>query len=61
MNELMRLEAEHHAGEHYDRHTDINHWGTQRGYVRVGGQKVTVKRPRIRSKSDGKEVPLETY
>ena len=51
MNELMRLEAESLAGTPWQRHTDIDRWGTQNGYVRLGGQKLAVERPWVRSKS----------
>jgi len=34
--------------------------GSQPGYIILGGQKVAVRRPRVRS-IDGKEVPLEVY
>ena len=34
--------------------------GTQPGYIILGGQKVAVRRPRVRS-IDGVEVPLEVY
>ena len=34
--------------------------GSQLGYVILGGQKVAVRRPRVRS-LDGEEVPLEVY
>lgn len=61
VKEMMRHEADQLAGERYERNTDIDRWGTQSGFVRVGGQKVEVQRPRVRSKSTGKEVPLESY
>lgn len=61
MRELMRLESEQRAGAPYERHSDIDRWGTQSGFVRLGGQKVEIERPRLRSKSKKKEEPLETY
>ncbi len=61
MNELMRLEAESLAGTPWQRHTDIDRWGTQNGYVRLGGQKLAVERPRVRSKARRQDVPLKTY
>ncbi len=35
-------------------------WGRQDGYVIFGGQKVSIPRPRVRTR-EGKEVPLEAY
>src|SRR5262249_36082076 len=35
-------------------------WGQQPGYVVFAGQKVPVKRPRVRTR-EGQEVELETY
>ena len=61
MKELMQLETDHRAGAPYERHTDIDRWGTQLGFVRLAGQKLAVERPRMRSKSKGVDVPLETY
>ncbi len=61
MRELMRLEAEQLAGVRYQRAGDVDRWGRQSGYVRIGGQKLEVDRPRVRSKSSGREVPLQTY
>lgn len=61
INELMRLESEQLAGGRYARNTDVDRWGTQTGFVRVGGQKLAVDKPRMRSKSKRNEVPLETY
>jgi transposase-like protein len=61
INELMRLESEQIAGEHYARDTDIDRWGSQTGFVRLGGQKLAVDKPRMRSKTAKREVPLVTY
>lgn len=35
-------------------------WGRQRGYVVFGGQKIALRRPRVRTR-DGVEVALESY
>lgn len=60
MQQIMEEELNHLAGKRYDRRTDVDRWGKQRGYVIVGGQKAPVHRPRLRSK-DGKEIPLTSY
>jgi len=39
---------------------DIRHHGSQPGNVKVGGKRVQVARPRLRSR-DGKEVPVAAY
>jgi transposase-like protein len=40
----------------------LYHWGTQTGYFSVGGQKVSVERPRVRrGRGKGKEVIPTTY
>src|SRR5438093_842515 len=36
-------------------------WGSQPGWVAFGGRKVTVHKPRIRSKSTGRELGLPKY
>lgn len=39
---------------------DIRHHGSQGGYAQVGGKRIQIERPRLRSK-DGKEVPVPAY
>ena len=69
---IMNSESEHLAGRRYSRpkgsgdKTDIDRWGTESGYVLLGGQKVRVRRPRLRTKdksegSCGQEVSLTSY
>lgn len=61
IEELMRLESEYLAGARYQRQTEIDRWGRQRGYIRLGGQKIGLERPRLRDRRSGKEVALQTY
>lgn len=39
---------------------EVRHHGSQGGYARVGGKRMKIERPRLRSK-DGKEVPVPAY
>ena len=57
---IMNSECEQRAGERYSRRTDVDRWGTESGYVLLGGQKVRVIRPRLRTK-DKQEVSLTSY
>ena len=58
---IMRAEVESVAGSKYTRKTEgIDRWGHQPGYAIIGGQKVPVKRPRLRT-SEGNEMGLESY
>ena len=41
--------------------TQIRHWGSQEGSVRIGPAKTKVKRPRLRDKLTGKEVKVPAY
>ncbi len=60
MTGIMEQEREYLAGKRYDRTTEVDRWGRQKGYVIVGGQKAPVGRPRLRDKA-GKEVALTSY
>ena len=57
---LIESETEYLAGKRYNRTTEVDRWGSQGGYVTAGGQKVKVKRPRLRGKQ-GEEVQLTSY
>jgi putative transposase len=59
---LMDEEVGHLVGERSRRSPErkANRWGTERGYCVVMGQKVPVKRPRVRS-TDDREIRLGTY
>jgi len=57
---IMKAECEQLAGKPYARKTDIDRWGSEDGYAVLGGQKVEVKRPRLRTKQK-QEVHLTSY
>ncbi|MCL4519198.1 MAG: transposase, partial [Thaumarchaeota archaeon] len=57
---IMDWESEQLAGKRYSRKTDLDRWGTESGYVLLGGQKVRVRRPRLRNK-EKEEVSLTGY
>jgi transposase-like protein len=53
---LRRVGPRHHP----DAASSCVRWGQQPGYVNFCGQKVSVARPRVRTR-EGEEVPLENY
>lgn len=59
MQAFMDSEVAIKAGTAYSHGTTTNRWGSQHGYVVVGGQKVRTVRPRLRM--NGREAKLETY
>src|SRR5258707_4254221 len=62
MDLLMQEEVRELVGERIQRQTErsANRWGSEQGYCVVMGQKVPVKRPRVRT-TDDKEVRLGSY
>jgi putative transposase len=60
--QLLEQEREALCGARYkhDRDRKASRAGTTPGELALGGRKVTVKRPRVRSK-DGTEIPLKTW
>jgi putative transposase len=62
MELLMQEEVRELAGERSQQQADrkAHRWGSERGYCVVMGQKVPVRRPRVRSLED-KEVRLGSY
>jgi len=62
MDLLMQEEVRELVGERSERQTErtANRWGSEQGYCVVMGQKVPVKRPRVRTVED-KEVRLGSY
>jgi putative transposase len=62
MDLLMQEEVRELVGERSQRQTErtASRWGSERGYCVVMGQKVPIKRPRVRS-TDDKEVRLGSY
>lgn len=59
MKALIEAEVKTLVGERYNRQSEYYRWSKQKGYVVVGGQKVPMVRPRVRSKEG--EVPLQSY
>ena len=62
MDLLMQEEVRELVGERSQRQTErtANRWGSERGYCVVMGQKVPIKRPRVRT-TDHQEVRLGSY
>jgi putative transposase len=62
MDLMMQEEVRAMAGEHYQRQAErtATRWGSERGYCVVMGQKVPIRRPRVRT-TDDKEVRLGSY
>jgi transposase-like protein len=62
MDLLMQEEVRELVGERSQRQTErtANRWGSEQGYCVVMGQKVPVKRPRVRTVED-KEIRLGSY
>src|SRR6202162_5205516 len=62
MDLLMQEEVRELVGERSQRQAErtANRWGSERGYCVVMGQKVPVKRPRVRP-TDAQEVRLGSY
>ena len=52
-------EAEMLCGKRYERGNEYARWGTEEGSIYLGGQKVGIKRPRVRGPQG--EVVLKTY
>lgn len=61
VGEEMRREAEGLIGELYARGKKCGPWGSNRGSVCLGDQKVTVDVPRVRDRQTNTEVPLRSY
>jgi transposase-like protein len=59
---VIEDEVRRRVGPRYqpDAESHCVRWGQQSGYVVFGGQKVSVERPRVRTR-EGKEVPLDNY
>jgi putative transposase len=62
MDLMMQEEVRALAGEHNHRQAErtATRWGSERGYCVVMGQKVPIRRPRVRT-TDDKEVRLGSY
>ena len=49
------------CGQRYTHGKDAARWGSENGSVYLGGQKVAVKRPRVRDVTNNREVELASY
>lgn len=56
--ELIESEVMELCGGRYERGKRVSRFGSQPGYIIVGGQKLAIERPRVRGE---KEVKLSTY
>lgn len=63
INLLLEAEVKGLCGERYkhDPEREANRWGSEPGTAIVNGTKERIKKPRVRSASDGKEIRLATY
>lgn len=57
---LMQAEEEFLAGHRGSRRTEVNRWCKEKGSVMVGGQRIPMKRQRLRTRG-GEEVSLKSY
>jgi transposase-like protein len=60
---LMDGEVAQLVGKPYGREGEMSRWGSQPGFVQLGGRKVHVQRPRVRERTatGTREVPLKSY
>lgn len=64
VNELLQQEVCQLAGERYRRAGGVpgyGRWGSQRGSVYLGDQKVAIQALRVRDRRRGQEIPLSGY
>jgi len=63
VNEMLQEEVRELAGGRYQREGLVGHdrWGSQRGSVYIGEQRIPLSVPRVRDTAKGKEVPLKGY
>lgn len=62
LQQLIEAEVAHMVGARYSREGELYTWGKQKGYLYVGGQKVSIERPRVRKgPGKGTEVTPTTY
>jgi transposase-like protein len=59
---VMEAEVEHLAGKRSQPNPQRNiyRWGSEQGYCIIDGQRVPIRRPRLRSRTE-KEIPLGSY
>lgn len=60
---LMEEKVERQCGARYVHQAErkATRYGSQPGVVTIAGQKMRIRRPRVRSGREGKEIPLELY
>jgi transposase-like protein len=60
---LLEDEVQQHCGPRHERQVQrmATRYGHQRGFVTIGGQKLAISKPRVRSTHRTGEVDLETY
>lgn len=62
VNEELQAEVSRLAGSRYGRgNGSARRWGNNRGSVCLGGQKVSVKVPRVRDVVEQREIALQSY
>lgn len=63
MKSIMKAEEEFLAGERGTQTTEVNRWCKEKGSVVVGGQRLPLKRQRLRKRygGEGAEVELKSY
>ena len=61
VNEELQQEFEGLVGRKHARGKPMGPWGSNRGSVYLGDQKVAVEVPRVRQRATNQEVPLEMY
>jgi len=60
---MMQDEVEQLCGQRYEHQPErqATRHGRQRGVVSIAGQKMAIDRPRVRSTSESRELPLQVY
>ncbi|MEK7747597.1 MAG: IS256 family transposase, partial [Nitrospirota bacterium] len=62
VEEELQSEVTQLAGDDYQHNAKtIKRWGSNRGSVCLGNQKLSIAVPRVRDQATGKEVSLESY
>ena len=61
VGDLLQEEVEYLAGNRYERGKENRRWGNQGGSVYLADQRVPINVPRVRNKTEDREVGLETY
>jgi len=61
VGDLLQEEVEYLAGNRYQHGKENRRWGNQGGSVYLADQRVPINVPRVRNKTEDREVGLETY